>query len=127
MAGNESYADGDGLGQPIGTLGRGRLLLDPPKDGCRFGESIPCPQRATEDEPGFAERVRSSVSFPAIGIDRLAELQHYEAATKQEMPLLDGISAEAAEYTRDGRRVVYLSYPQHSLGTRSRLANFPFS
>jgi Transcriptional regulatory protein, C terminal/WD40-like Beta Propeller Repeat len=78
------------------------------------------PIRATGDEQEFLDRARvpSSVSFPAIGIDRLGELQRFDTSTKQWLPLLDGISAEAAEYSRDGRRVVYVSYPQQTLWVR---------
>jgi Tol biopolymer transport system component/DNA-binding winged helix-turn-helix (wHTH) protein len=91
-----------------------------PKGRISLRKSDSLPTKATEDELEFSEQaqVRNRASFSAIGIDRLGELQRYDRLTKQWVPLLDGISAEAAEYSRDGRRVVYVSYPQRTLWVR---------
>ncbi|WP_321474290.1 winged helix-turn-helix domain-containing protein [uncultured Paludibaculum sp.] len=76
--------------------------------------------KLTTDEPEFASfvRPRSDLRFHAIGIDRLGELQKYDAASKSWVAVLDGISAEQAEYARDGQRIAYVSYPQRTLWVR---------
>lgn len=78
------------------------------------------PTKLTADEPEFSSYVRSQgdLKFHAIGIDRLGELQNFDAKLKIWIPVLDGISAEQAEYARDGRRIAYVSYPQRSLWVR---------
>ncbi|MGJ5816500.1 winged helix-turn-helix domain-containing protein [Paludibaculum fermentans] len=78
------------------------------------------PTKLTSDEPEFSSYVRSQadLKFHAIGIDRLGELQNFDARSKSWVPVLDGISAEQAEYARDGRRIAYVSYPQRSLWVR---------
>jgi len=83
-----------------------------------FPDETPFP--TTNGEPEFSERVRmhANLSFAAVGVDRLGELQRYDAKTQEWRALLDGISAEAAEYSRDGKRVAYLTYPQRTLWVR---------
>jgi Tol biopolymer transport system component/DNA-binding winged helix-turn-helix (wHTH) protein len=77
------------------------------------------PTRVTGSEPEFSDRVRlRSTSFPAIGVDRLGELQRFDARTNDWKPLLDGLSAEQAEFSRDGKRVAYVTYPQQTLWVR---------
>jgi DNA-binding winged helix-turn-helix (wHTH) protein len=66
---------------------------------------------------GFV-RMRGGSVFHAVGTDRLGELQSYDEATGVWSPLLDGISAEAVEYSPDGQRVAYVTYPQRTLWVR---------
>lgn len=81
-------------------------------------EDVPTP--TTDGELEFSERIRirGNSSFSVVGIDRLAELQYLDMKTKDWRPLLDRISAEAVEFSRDGRRVVYITYPQRTLWVR---------
>jgi serine/threonine protein kinase len=51
----------------------------------------------------------------AVGSLQKAELIHYDFKSKQFTPFLSGISATAPTFSRDGRWVTYLSYPDHSL------------
>src|ERR1044072_7723934 len=71
-------------------------------------------------EPEFSDsvRLRTGAPFTAVGVDRLGELQRYDIRDNEWKPLLDGISAEAAEFSRDGKRVVYVTYPQRTLWVR---------
>jgi Tol biopolymer transport system component len=85
-----------------------------------FRQADVLPTRLTEREPEFSDRVRfpRSGSFAAIGVDRLGELQRFDRRANEWRPLLDGISAEAAEFSRDGKRVAYVTYPQQTLWVR---------
>jgi DNA-binding winged helix-turn-helix (wHTH) protein/WD40 repeat protein len=72
------------------------------------------------DAPEFdgSVRIRGGGSFYAIGTDRLGELQGYDQSKGAWSPLLEGISAEAVEYSPDGQRVAYVTYPQRALWVR---------
>ncbi len=85
------------------------------------------PEKLTADEPEFANsiRPRNKLKFHAIGIDRLGELQRYDVASRRWVAVLEGISAEQAEYSRDGRRIAYVSYPQRTLWVRQADGNRP--
>jgi dipeptidyl aminopeptidase/acylaminoacyl peptidase len=73
-----------------------------------------------DDAPEFdgAVRVRNGDIAYAIGTDRLAELQRYDRSSDTWVPLYDGISAEALEYSPDRHRVAYVTYPQRTLWVR---------
>jgi len=62
---------------------------------------------------------RSGKTIYAIGYQNRGELVRYDSSSKQFLPLLDGISATDAVYSRDGKWLIYLSYPDHGL-CRSR-------
>jgi Tol biopolymer transport system component/DNA-binding winged helix-turn-helix (wHTH) protein len=134
----EVHADGSGLRQvfpgwnleqaPMGWTPDGQIGLFG-GGGMIWGEREPyfsLPQRQRmpvpllTDSPEFLNmtRVRSASAFHAIGIDRLAELQRYDSRKKSWTPLLDGLSADAAEYSRDGQRLAYVAYPQRTLWVR---------
>jgi sugar lactone lactonase YvrE len=85
--------------------------------GWRRWRAEQLPTQVTDGEIEFSDRirVRGKSSFAAVGIDRLGELQKYDSDSKKWRPLLDGVSAEGIEFSRDGRRVVYVSYPQRTL------------
>lgn len=76
--------------------------------------------KLTADEPEFSSQVRPRAGrrFYSVGIDRLGELQRFDADTKTWQGVLDSVSAEQAEYTRDGSRIAYVSYPQGTLWVR---------
>jgi WD40 repeat protein len=94
------------------------------------------PDQFLTDAPDFnsSVRLRHADFFYAIGTDRLGELQRYDSRSEKWIPVLDGISAEAAEYSRDGKRIVYVTYPQRSLWVRQadgskpiQLTSLPFT
>jgi eukaryotic-like serine/threonine-protein kinase len=51
----------------------------------------------------------------AIGAQRRGELVRYDPKTHEFLPYLDGISAADPTFSRDGKWMVYMSYPEHSL------------
>jgi len=113
---------------PAGWLYDGRLAIFG-GEGTFWGRSEVWPriqrsgralERLVDDAPEFDSsiRVRSRGSFCAVGVDRLGELQHYDQASGTWAPLFDGISAEAVEYSPDGQRVAYVTYPQRTLWVR---------
>jgi hypothetical protein len=56
----------------------------------------------------------------AIGTKRRGELLRYDAASSRFIPFLGGISATRVSFSRDGKWIAYLSYPDHVLW-RSRV------
>lgn len=51
----------------------------------------------------------------AVGSKKHGELIHYDAKSGQFLPYLSGISAVESRVSRDGKWVVYESYPDHTL------------
>jgi eukaryotic-like serine/threonine-protein kinase len=64
---------------------------------------------------GSASSSRDGKEIYAIGTKRRGELVHYDLRSKQFVPFLAGISATDATFSRDGKWVAYLSYPDHTL------------
>jgi Tol biopolymer transport system component len=58
---------------------------------------------------------RSSNELFAIGSNKRGELIRFDARTRQFVPYLSGISAASSRMTRDGKWVVYVTYPEHTL------------
>lgn len=56
----------------------------------------------------------------AIGEQRRGELVHYDPKAHEFLPYLGGISAYDPTFSRDGKWVAYVSYPEHTLW-RSRV------
>jgi Tol biopolymer transport system component/DNA-binding winged helix-turn-helix (wHTH) protein len=63
-------------------------------------------------------QARDSRSFYAVGTTPLGQLQRFDARRGSWEPHLGGISAEAVEYSRDGRSVAYVTYPEFELWVR---------
>jgi eukaryotic-like serine/threonine-protein kinase len=67
----------------------------------------------------------------AYGTKRRGELVRYDMKSKQFVPFLGGISATDPTFSRDGKWVAYVSYPEHSLwrsrsdGTERTQLTFP--
>jgi eukaryotic-like serine/threonine-protein kinase len=67
----------------------------------------------------------------AVGLKRRGELVRYDAKTQQYLPYAGGPSAIDAHVSRDGKWVVYLSYPDHTLwrsrpdGTERQQLTYP--
>jgi len=51
----------------------------------------------------------------AIGTKRRGELVHYDMQAQQFLPFLGGISAIDPTFSKDGKWVTYISYPDHTL------------
>jgi hypothetical protein len=51
----------------------------------------------------------------AVGAQRRSELVRYDPKTHDFLPYLGGISAADPTYSRDGKWMVYMSYPEHTL------------
>jgi serine/threonine protein kinase/Tol biopolymer transport system component len=64
--------------------------------------TLPCPSRDSEQ-------------LFAVGSKRRGELVRYDAKTRQYIPYAGGPSAIDARVSPDGKWVVYLSYPDHTL------------
>jgi Tol biopolymer transport system component len=50
-----------------------------------------------------------------VGFQKEGELEHFDSQTQRFVPLLNGISAEMADFSRDGKWVVYVTYPERVL------------
>src|ERR1700720_4185263 len=67
----------------------------------------------------------------AIGTKRRGELVHYDLKAQQFLPFLGGISAIDPSFSKDGKWVTYISYPDHNLwrargdGTERTQLTFP--
>jgi eukaryotic-like serine/threonine-protein kinase len=51
----------------------------------------------------------------AIGTKRRGELVHYDSQAQQFLPFLGGVSAIDPTFSRDGKWMTYVSYPDHAL------------
>jgi DNA-binding winged helix-turn-helix (wHTH) protein/WD40 repeat protein len=51
----------------------------------------------------------------ALGVMLRGELSRFDSKTKQFQPFLKGISAQGATFSRDGKSVAYVSYPEGTL------------
>jgi eukaryotic-like serine/threonine-protein kinase len=66
-----------------------------------------------------------------IGAIQRGELVHYDFKTKQFSPFAGGLSAEGVAFSRDGKKMAYVSYPEgflwasNSDGTNRRQITFP--
>ena len=88
----------------------------------RAGNPFPLTDTETLFNPSL--RIQSRVSF-GLGIDRLGELQYFDPAAQEWVPLLDGLSAEGVNYSPDGSKVAYVTYPQRELWVRSADGSAP--
>jgi Tol biopolymer transport system component len=50
-----------------------------------------------------------------VGTQRRGELVRYDAKSGQWVPYLSGVSAQCASFSKDGKRVAYVSYPEGNL------------
>jgi DNA-binding winged helix-turn-helix (wHTH) protein/Tol biopolymer transport system component len=48
----------------------------------------------------------------ALGLSPRGELSRFDARTKQFLPFLGGISAQGVSYSKDGKSIAYVSYPE---------------
>ena len=48
----------------------------------------------------------------ALGLSPRGELSRFDAKTKQFLPFLGGLSAQGVSYSKDGKSIAYVSYPE---------------
>jgi hypothetical protein len=80
----------------------------------RWGGSSPAQISFGTPTVFVPHRTRDGRLF-TVGDVRLGELQRFNPATRTWQRHLDGISADAVEYSRDGQWVAYVRYPEQSL------------
>ncbi len=87
-----------------------------PENG-RLLHSSPVPIRLTNGPLSYENPIpsRNGNEIFAVGSKKRGELVHYDPKSKQFVPYLSGISAVESRATRDGKWVVYISYPDHTL------------
>jgi Tol biopolymer transport system component/DNA-binding winged helix-turn-helix (wHTH) protein len=110
---------------PAGWTPDGRLLLvsqgrlwTVPFRFLQFGPSLQFPVSAAEPRFDSPLHLRGSRTFYAAGSTLLGQLQRFDTQLKRWEPHLGGISAETVEYSRDGKRVAYTTYPERELCVR---------
>lgn len=97
------------------NLGRWDLWAIP-EDGGFFQRSS-APVRLTNGPLSYEEPVASpdGKQVFVVGSKKHGELVHYDPKSRQFVPYLSGTSAVESRVSRDGKRVIYLSYPDHAL------------
>ena len=63
---------------------------------------------------------RDGKTVYCTGITQRGELVRYDAKAKQLLPYLGGISAEYVNFSRDGKYLVYVSYPEGTMWRANR-------
>ena len=61
----------------------------------------------------------------ALGLSPRGELSRFDAKTKQFLPFLGGISAQGLSYSKDGKSIAYVSYPEGILWKANRDGSNP--
>ncbi len=79
--------------------------------------SGPAIERVTAGPLDFEgpETIPGQKEVAVIGTHRQGELQRYDAAAGKFVPFVKGLSAEMADFSRDGRWMTYVSYPDGAL------------
>jgi serine/threonine protein kinase len=86
-------------------------------DEKRFLSRPPAPVRLTNGPISYGSFVasRDGKQIFAAGAQRRGELLRYDPKTHDFLPYLGGISASDPTFSRDGKWVAYMSYPEHTL------------
>ena len=69
---------------------------------------------------GIPIPARSGKKIFAAGVTRRGELVRFDSQSKQFQPYLDGISSEYVSFSKDGRSVAYVSFPDGILWRANR-------
>jgi serine/threonine protein kinase/Tol biopolymer transport system component len=90
--------------------------------GGLFQKRDPIPVRLTTGPLTFSNPVPSQdgKKLFVVGLQARGELVRFDSRSKQFVPYLSGISASELDFSRDGKWVTYVSYPEHTLW-RSRV------
>jgi Tol biopolymer transport system component len=86
-------------------------------DEKRFLSRPPAPVRLTNGPISYGSFVgsRDGKQIFAVGALRRGELLRYDPKTHDFLPYLGGISASDPTFSRDGKWMAYMSYPEHTL------------
>jgi WD40 repeat protein len=101
------YSSGNGKQSDIWALPLGGMLSRRSKEPIRLTNG---PMSFREPYPS-----RDGKQIFAVGTKERAELVRYDLQSHQFLPFLGGISATDTAFSRDGKWVVYRSYPDRSL------------
>ena len=96
----------------------GRLWIAEPHRFFQTAQSLPTP--VSPDEPRFDSVIQApghNVMY-GIGTTPLGQLQRWNLARRTRESHLAGISAEMVEYSPDGQRLAYTTYPERELWTK---------
>jgi len=82
-----------------------------------LGKATTQPSRLTAGPMNFITPVPSTdgKKLFVIGVQPRGELARYDSQSGQFAPYLSGISAEGVDFSKDGRRVAYVAYPEGTL------------
>ena len=110
----------DGRHYIFRVMSSGNLWLLP--EARVWAQSRRTPQQLTTGPLSFSNFTTSEdgKTVFAVGTVSRGELVRYDSASQQFMPFLHGISASELAFTRDGKWVVYVSYPERTIW-RSRI------
>ena len=83
-----------------------------------FGKQRPTPVQLTSGPLNFQgpQPSNDGRKLFAIGVQRRGELVRYDTRSKQFVPYLSGISADAVDFSRDGQWVTYVAVPEVHCG-----------
>ncbi len=86
-------------------------------ESSRWGRSPSPPQQLTfgPTSIGIPSISKDGRQLFAIGVEHQGELSVYDRASHKFVPYLEGISASYVDFTRDGRWMTYVSYPEGTL------------
>ncbi len=106
----------------VTTAGRGisgDIWMQPAKPGISVLPRPMQPSRLTNGELSYRFAIvrpsRDGKQIFAVGTKWRGELVRYDIPSKSFVPFLSGIAATDVTFSRDGRWVSYLSYPDHAL------------
>jgi eukaryotic-like serine/threonine-protein kinase len=82
-----------------------------------FRKAAPAQAKLTSGPLSFVAPLASADGshLYAIGEQRRGELLRFDSTTRHWLPILPGISAEGVEFSPDGERVAFVSYPESTL------------
>jgi serine/threonine protein kinase/Tol biopolymer transport system component len=104
------------------SRGNSRDIWTLSKPGLLPGGSNPAPQQLTAGPLAFLfpTPANDGKKLFVVGQQLRFELQRYDRSTRHFLPYLSGISAGELDFSRDGKWLTYVNYPDHTLW-RSKL------
>ena len=96
-------------------ISEGQFWITRPRRVFEFKE--PAPVQLSTGDPLFSVpiQLQRGRTFYSVGRTQLGQLQCFDILSGAWTPHLGGISAEAAEYSRDGQNLVYTTHPEREL------------
>ena len=101
----------------VSTNSKGTNIWALPERNGFLGKGPRVPLQLTTGPLRFSSVLptRDGSKFIVIGTQPRGELVRYDAHSRQFLPFLSGISASELDFSRDGQRVTYVSYPDNML------------